>query len=248
MKRITILLISLLTLTAAYAQDRQQEAAAAYTNGEFEKAITLYEQILSSDGEAAEIYYNLGNAYYKADQIGKAILNYERSLVLSPGFSDARFNLEIAQQRVTDKIEPLGEFFLVAWSQSIQHLTSANGWANIALLFFLLFLGGLVLYFFTGRVWSKKLGFFSALFALLLCIVANSYASKQVDRYTNRTRAVIQSPTVSVKSTPDANGTDLFLLHEGTTVSIKSRLGSWTEIELADGNVGWMEEKQLETI
>lgn len=248
MKQIITFILIILSGSTLVAQNLLKEASDAYTKGEYQHAVDLYEQALSSEGEAAELYYNLGNAYYKTDNIGKAILNYERALLLSPNFVDARFNLEITQQRVVDKIEPIGSFFLSQWSDDLRERFSSDGWANLAIISFVLCIGGLVLYFSTNRIWTKKAGFFSAVIFLTLCLVANHYSDAQKNKYLNRNRAVIFAPSVAIKSTPDQNGTDLFILHEGTTVKIKSKLGSWTEIELADGNVGWIEQNKMEII
>ncbi len=248
MKQIITFILIILSSCTLVAQNLLKEASDAYSKGDYPHAVDLYEQALVEQGEAAELYYNLGNSYYKADNIAKAILNYERALLLSPNFVDARFNLEITQQRVVDKIEPVGSFFLSQWSDTLRERFSSDGWANLAIISFLLFIGGLTLYFFTNRIWTKKTGFFGAIFFLTLCIIANNYSAAQKNKYLNRNRAVVFAPSVSIKSTPDQNGTDLFILHEGTTVEIKSKLGSWTEIELADGNVGWIEQNKIEII
>ena len=234
---------------AAFAQEEAiKEAETAYTQEDYGKAIELYETILMSNGASAEIYYNLGNAYYRANKIAPAILNYERALVLDPGDADTRFNLQIAKQKTVDKIEPLGEFFLAQWFHSIQNLGAVDSWAILAIVCFLLFIFSLLLFFFSRWLRMKKIGFYFAFIFLVLVVVANIFASNQKDEIINRKHGIVFAPTVTVKSSPDASGTDLVVLHEGIKVSIKSTLGEWYEIELEDGNVGWMRNKDVEII
>lgn len=249
MKKIGLFLWIQCLAMFAYAQDSAvKEAETAYTQEEYGKAIELYENILKTDGESPEIYYNLGNAYYKAGKVAPAILNYERALVLEPGDGDARFNLQIARQKTVDKIEPVGEFFLTRWFKAVRNLAGADAWAKLGIVSFILFIGCLILFFFSKWLYLKKIGFYVGLLLLLTVILANIFATYQKDEWTNRTQAIVFAPTVTVKSSPDASGTDLFILHEGTKVKIKSTLGEWSEIELADGNVGWMPSKDMEII
>ena len=228
------------------AQDAAiKEAEVAYTKGDYKSAIDLYEGLLENKGESAAIYYNLGNAYYKDGQIAPTILNYERALLLSPADGDIRFNLQMAKQRSVDKIEPLGEFFLAKWFHAVQNLASADRWGTIGIVCFLLCLVCLSVFFFSRQRRFKQIGFYSAVVLLAIVVVANVFASNQADEITNRTEAIVFSPTVTVKSSPDQSGTDLFVIHEGTKVSIKSTLGEWSEISLEDGNVGWMPSKDI---
>ncbi len=249
MKKILFfLLVQCLALTA-YAQDAAiKEAEAAYTKEDYAKAIELYEGILKSTGESPEIFYNLGNAYYKSGKVAPAILNYERALILDPGDGDIRFNLQMARQMTVDKIEPIDRFFLFKWISAVQNIGAADSWAKAGIGCFLLFIGCLVLFFFSKQIRLKKVGFYLGVLFLIGVIVSNIFARNQKNELVNRTHAIVFAPTVTVKSSPDASGTDLFILHEGTKVSIKSTLGEWSEIALEDGNVGWMPTKDIETI
>lgn len=225
-----------------------KEAEEAYAKEDYTQAIELYESVLKSYGESAMVYYNLGNAYYKAGKVAPAILNYERSLLLNPGDSDTRFNLQVARQKTVDKIEPIGEFFLTRWIGTVEDVYSADGWAKWGVASFLLFIGCLVLFFFSKWIRLKKIGFFAGICFLLISLVANLFADSQQDKLLHRADAIVFASTVTVKSSPDASGTDLFILHEGTKVTIKSTLGEWSEIQLEDGNVGWMPSKEIEQI
>ena len=231
MKKIVFFLLVQFVTLGAFAQEATiKEAEVAYTKEDYGKAIELYEGLLKTHGESAEIYYNLGNAYYKENKIAPAILNYERALLLDPGDGDIRFNLQLARQKSVDKIEPVGDFFLHRWFDKVQNI------------------GCLILFFFSKWIHLKKIGFYLGLVFLVLVIFANIFAGNQKDELINRKSAIVFAPTVTVKSSPDASGTDLFILHEGTKVSIKSKLGDWNEIEMEDGNVGWMPSKDMEII
>ncbi len=225
-----------------------KEAEEAYAKEDYTQAIELYESVLKSYGESAMVYYNLGNAYYKAGKVAPAILNYERALLLNPGDSDTRFNLQVARQKTVDKIEPIGEFFLTRWIGTVEDVYSADGWAKWGITSFLLFISCLVLFFFSKWIRLKKIGFFAGICFLLISLVANLFADSQQDKLLHRADAIVFASTVTVKSSPDASGTDLFILHEGTKVTIKSTLGEWSEIQLEDGNVGWMPSKEIQQI
>jgi hypothetical protein len=175
-------------------------------------------------------------------------LNYERALLINPGDKDLRHNLTVAKLRITDKIEPVGEFLLVKWFRSVQNLFRVDTWATVGLVCFVLFIGCLTLYFFSKRMILKKSGFYVGIIFLALVIATNIFAWNQKQALLNRNAAIIFAPTVTIKSSPDNSGTDLFVLHEGTKVFIKSAVGEWNEIELEDGNVGWIRQKDLEKI
>lgn len=249
MKKIVFFLLVQFLALGVYAQETAiKEAESAYAKEDYGKAIELYEGLLKSNGESAAIYYNLGNAYYKAGKIAPAILNYERALLLDPGDSDIRFNLQMARQKSIDKIEPIGEFFLSKWFHAVQNMASVDTWAKVGIVSFLFLIGCLILFFFSKRIRLKKVGFYFGILFLFIVIFSNVFAKHQKEELVDRTGGIVFSPTVTVKSSPDASGTDLFILHEGTKVFVKSTLGQWSEIELEDGNVGWMPSKDIEII
>lgn len=248
-RKIIVCFFSSFVVLSLYAQQQaMKEAEAAYQQEDYEKAVELYENILNSYGESSEIYYNLGNAYYKLGKTAPAVLNYERALLLDPGDGDIRFNLQMARQRTVDKIESVGHFFLTEWLQVVRNKAAVDSWATVGVVCFILFLSCLILFFFSKWIYLKKIGFYAGLCLLILTIVANVFAKNQQKELLNRKKAIVFTPTITVKSSPDASGTDLFILHEGTKVTIKSALGEWNEIEIEDGNVGWIPSKELEII
>ncbi|OAV73440.1 putative O-linked N-acetylglucosamine transferase, SPINDLY family [Bacteroidales bacterium Barb6] len=236
-------------LVSLHAQEAEIKAAeTAYAQENYAEAVEKYEAVLKDYGESPQIRYNLGNACYKAGQTAPAILNYERSLLLDPGDANTRFNLQLARLRTADRIEPAGDFLPVKWFLSLQNACKTDSWAKAGIAAFLLFIGSLTLFAFARRIRLKKAGFYAALFFLAATLLANLFARNQKNELLNRTHAIVFSPTVTVKSSPDASGTDLFILHEGTKVSVKSTLKEWNEIELEDGNTGWMPRKDIEII
>ena len=249
MKKLFFILITIILATVKLpAQDLLQSANEAYAKGDFAKAIEWYEAALKENGESATVYYNLGNSYYKANKIAPSILNYERALLLEPGNGDIRFNLEIAKLKTVDKIEPVGEFFLSAWFRSIEDSLSTDAWSKFAIVCFILLIGSLFLFFFSRKIFIKKAGFYAGISLLVLVVFGNVFAYKQKKSLTERNSAIIFVPTTTIKSSPAESGTDLFILHEGTKVTLKNKISNWNEIETADGNVGWIKSEEIAVI
>lgn len=249
MKKIVIyLLFALAGVTMAQAQESLTQANEAYAQEDYIKAIELYEQTAREHGVSADLYYNLGNAYYKHNEFAKAILNYERALLLNPGDEDARFNLDMANTHIVDKIDPVGRFFLSVWIDSLRSFLSSNTWAVIGIVTFLLFIVGCYLYLFSRSVRIKKIGFFGGIVILLISVMSNWFAWGLSEKMENRDAAIVFAATVSVKSSPAESGTDLFVLHEGTKVLIMSKVGEWFEVKISDGNRGWLPASSIEII
>ncbi|MBP1615557.1 MAG: hypothetical protein H6Q13_3005 [Bacteroidetes bacterium] len=234
--------------TRSLADVTKASGDSAYIKNDYATAIQIYESLLKK-GEAAEIYYNLGNCYYKAGDIAKAILNYERALLLQPGNSDIRANLEIARGKTIDKVEPVPELFLLTWIKAVINSMGINSWAILGIIFFILFIVSLYFFFFSKKIFLKKSGFICGSFFLFLTILANIFAFYQKDTLENRSAAIVMSPSVTVRSTPNESGTSLFILHEGSKTTIKDNsMKEWKEIHLEDGKVGWVKSVDIEII
>ena len=230
MKRLFIViafLIGIVQFTSAAVS--KAEADKDYQENKFADAIEKYEAILSSEGESADIYYNLGNSYYKNKNIAKAVLNYDLALLMNPGDSDIRF--------------------IVTWINSLINCMSESGWGVTGIVSFILLLAGMALYIFGNRILFKKIGFISAVVFLIVAVCANFFASEQKEELLNRTGAIVMSPSITVKSTPNESGTDLFVLHEGTKVYIEDNsMKGWKEIRLEDGKKGRLPVSAIEVI
>ena len=229
-----------------------EEAAEAYRAGDFRKSIQQYEMLvkeaLARNSESATLYYNLGNAYFRDNQLAKAILNYERAYLLEPGNGDIRHNLRFAQNMTEDRIEHVGIFFLKDWFKSVRDFNSSNRWAVISIVSYLLFLTCVALFLFLRLLWARKTAFYSGILFLLLIVVTTSFAFSQKRERTQRNVAIVMVGAAAVNASPDMNSNRLFELHEGTKVSIRNSDGNWYEIEIANGSVGWTEQKNVEVI
>ena len=224
------------------------EGDSAYIRNDFASAIQIYESLLRK-GESADVYYNLGNSYYKINEIAKAILNYEKALLLQPGNGDIRANLEIARGKTVDKVEVVPEIFFVTWTKALINSMSVDSWAIWGIVNFLLLIVSLYFFIFSKQVVLKKVGFIAGIIFLIVVVMANVFASKQKEELLHRDSAIIMNPSVTVRSTPSENGTSLFILHEGHKVDIKdSSMKDWKEIRLEDGKVGWVPVSSIEII
>ena len=239
---------SLQQISSSLEDATKAEGDSAYMKNDYASAIQIYEALLNR-GEAADIYYNLGNSYYKAGDIAKAILNYERALLLQPGNGDIRANLEIARSKTVDKVEPVPEIFFVSWTKSLINSMSVDSWAVCGVVCFILLIVSLYLFIFSKQIVLKKAGFISGIVFLAVTILANVFANQQKDELTNRNSAIVINPSVTVRSTPSESGTSLFILHEGHKVGVKDgSMKDWKEIHLEDGKVGWVPASAIEII
>lgn len=218
-----------------------------YANKQYTEAADVYAEMFQY-GESATLYYNYANALYKSNQLGMAILNYERALRLDPSNEDIKFNLEFVNKMKTDKIEPLERFFMSEWFEALGRLLTSNQWAYASIIGFIAMLILVLLYLFGRKVWLRKLSFFSALFLLLFTILTMVYAFQVKNHIENNPEAIVLAGTVSVKSSPDDSGTEVFVIHEGTKVNVLSTLSTWSEVRLADGNIGWLQSSTIEKI
>ena len=226
----------------------KNNADTEYQKGNYQQAIRDYEEVLKN-GESAEIYFNLGNAYYRTDNITKAVLNYERARLLSPGDDDINFNLQFARSKTIDKITPESEMFFVTWYKSLVNFTSVDNWAKTGILCIVMALLLVLLYLFGPQLMLRKIGFFGGLAFFVIFLLSNLFAFQQKQALDNRTGAIIISPSVNIKKTPAKNSADQFVLHEGTRVDIIDKgMTDWRCIRVGDGREGWIETKAIEEI
>jgi tetratricopeptide (TPR) repeat protein len=244
-----ILLFTLCSFFIINAQDtRFEDANTLYNQEKYSEAATQYEEILATDVASAKLYFNLGNAYYKMGQIAPCILNYERAQQLAPNDKDIIYNLELVQQHVVDQIEKVDDFFLSKFIKNIRATFSSNNWARFSIITFALFIILLLTFLLSHSSALKKMSFYLGILLIILSITSFSFSSSAKDNISMHNEAIVFAPTVTVKSSPNDNGTDLFVLHEGIKITITDKLEGWAEIMLSDGNKGWLKTEAIEPI
>lgn len=231
----------LIFLTSLFAQ-----ANAQYAEGNYEQAAEQYQQVLAEE-PSAEVYYNLGNAYFKQGELAQSILAYERALRLKPSMKDAKHNLQFAQSRIIDNIDDTQSFFLSTWLKAVRNALNQNAWIALSISLFILTLLGFFFFAFIRTIWLRKTAFYTSVVALLVSICACANAGCLHKRDTQRADAIITQGIVNAKASPDRSGTDLFTIHEGTKVKITDVIGEWCCIQVGN-NIGWMQLAHLERI
>lgn len=225
------------------AQPEQELFAAgnkAYMDEKFDKAIENYEQLVTRNKVSAEVYFNLGNAYYKTGNIASAVLNYERARRLKPADEDIEYNLQIANLSTIDKIEPVPKVFYERWWNDFVNEGSVSQRSVWALIFLFLSLGVFAVYLFSGKVVIRKITFFATI-GLLVCSLFTWYLTHLQHRHLNDHKAaVIFAESTYVKSSPDEKSANLFMLHSGTRIEVLDGLSGWKKIRIANGNEGWI--------
>ncbi len=253
MKRYIIILAALLSSSVCPAQTAGldklwEDANKAYTDADYDKAIGGYTAILDAGYASHKLYYNLGNAYFKSNRIGRSILFYNRALLLKPGDRDTRYNLEIANGQIRDKIDAVPEFFLTRWVRGVRSTMGSNGWAVLSLVLLAAVLGSVLVYLLAGKLVLRKAGFYIGICSFVLMVSAFVFSISERHEILHSSQAIVMSSAAPVKSSPDGASKDIFILHEGTKVSVVSSLGEWREIEIASGDKGWIASAAIETI
>lgn len=243
-----LLAVMIFAIPAPATAITKKNADDEYKKGNYQQAIRDYEELLKK-GPSVELYYNLGNAYYRTDNITRAVLNYERALLLSPGDEDIRFNLQMARSKTIDKITPKSEMFFVTWYKSLVNFTSIDGWANTAIISIAIALLLILCYLFGKKILIRKAGFYGAIFFVVLFISSNIFAYEQRRILTRRTGAIITAASAPLKKTPVANSEYNTIIHEGSRVEIiDDTMKDWKLVELEDGREGWIQSSQMERI
>ena len=224
------------------------EANSLYQQGQFEPALERYHAIILSGSESSDLYYNMGNAAFRANSIGHAILYYEKALKIEPTHEDAIHNLEFVMRYRVDAFEEVPTFFLRAWISGFVELFAEQTWSMLAMIFFIVILAGLLLYLFSRSMVLKKLGFIGGLAALFLFILTISSAISRHRDIVDPDTGIILAPSVVVRSSPSDSGTELFILHEGTKVEVNEAVSGWQNIKVVDGREGWILAEEFDTI
>jgi tetratricopeptide (TPR) repeat protein len=244
MKKTVILLLiyfaGLIHVMAADYDTLFQKANTAYSNGFYLEAIDNYLKIADAGYESADLYFNTGNACFKLEDYPSAILYYEKAKKLAPNDEDINFNLAIANTRIVDRIEPVPEIFFKAWWESFINILGTDLWAMISVGTFILFFILLAFYLLSRVTRIRRTAFYSGLIVLFIALFTFFIAFQKYRSYHIEREAIVFTPTITVKSSPNPNSVDLFVIHEGSKVKIMDEVGEWYEIRIANGSVGWL--------
>ena len=231
--------------TSSYKVEKAK-ADEAYLKGDYQQAISIYESLLKKDRNA-ELYYNLGNSYYRTDNITKAVLAFERARLLNPGNKDIKHNLEIASSKTIDNIQPQEKMFFVAWYHDFVNILTSDTWAWTALVSLVVSLVLMLVYLFAGPMLVRRVAFYGSTVLIILFFIGNLFAWQLKSYALDSTGAIVTAATVSVKSSPANQSAESFAIHEGTRVDIiDSSLKGWLQIHLADGREGWIADDTVE--
>lgn len=246
-----VLIVFLMPVKNGFANPEPElikQANLEYSSGFYDHALELYLSVSEAGYVSHELYYNLGNTYFKLNRIPEAILNYERALKLAPGDENTQFNLELARVRTIDKIDSIPELFYERWFRLLVNSYHADAWGTISIVLLFLALILAVVFLISVRRWLRIFSFY--LTALLLVISLSTLALAYVQKHqaTGKPEAIIFDPSVTVKSSPSDTSIDLFVIHEGTKVNITDQIGEWYEVRIASGSMGWLKMDSVEVI
>lgn len=241
MKKVIVIIISILSFTAIRAQQELViKGDSAYNLKAYSEAAGYYEEVLDQGYESAELYYNLGNAYFNLNKLPEAILNYERAKVLDPQDDDIAFNLSIANSMIPDKIEEVPDIFYVRWWKLLRDGINLHTWTLTNLVLFALIVLSAGIFFLSRNLLMRKFAFWIGAILVVLGIFIFSLTYTKYQMQSKHTEAIVFDPTITVKSSPNQLGKDLFVIHEGTKVYIIEEINSWCNIRIANGSEGWL--------
>lgn len=241
---VVILLIGI-SFNETFSNSTIDSASIYYSKQKYKQAIVSYEKILSEGKTSSALYYNLGNAYFKNDQLGKAIYYYELAKKLSPNDDDIKNNLQLSNTKIIDKIESKENFFAGAIKSGIYTSFNTTGWARLnifslvgALLFVFVFI-------ISKNIFLKRSGFWLATICTVTFFASFSVGYAALHNLNKKTQAIVTSEVVQVRNAPTAQSKAKFSLHEGTKLNVLSTNEEWTSIQLANGNEGWIRTQDL---
>jgi len=251
MKIVHYLIISIFIPLTLHAQDRDSSLLRAeqfYQQNEFSQAIAEYQSLVESGWASAELFYNLGNACFKNHDIKSAILYFERAKRLAPNDEAIDFNLNLSRSLIFDKVEAVPELFLITWGKAIRDQMTVRAWSWWSIGSFSTMLALGLLFLFVRNLSVRRFAFGLSVFCFLVSATAFAFGCLQKSNIERTDEAIVFAPSVTVKSSPDDSGNNLFILHEGIKVRIEHKINDWCEVSIADGNKGWMRINELKII
>jgi tetratricopeptide (TPR) repeat protein len=242
-----IFICSLFTVLVCTAQNDKffDQATDAYNAGDYEKAISFYNDILDNGEHSTEVYYNLGNANYKLNKIAESIYYYEKALLLSPNDEEIKTNLSYAQNMTLDAIDTLPETGLSKFYKVITGKLTFDQWAYFSIGAMLLFVLLYILFYYSTTSSLKRWTFIGSLLAIFICVMAIVFAYIQQRDFNSKQLAIIFADESSIKSEPNSSSQQVFVIHAGTKVNVLDQLEGWNKIKLADGKTGWIQKNEL---
>lgn len=242
----TFLWVSLISACAiAQSEVRFDSATVAYNQGNYEKAISYYQEILEDGKHSAALYYNLANCHYKRNEIAPSIYYYEKALLLSPNDAEIKNNLVYAQNMTLDAITPLPQTTLSKFYKQLTGILSFDGWAYLGVVFVVLFVLAYILFYYFQYSTHKRIAFISSLTAIALAVISIFIAFMEYQDFKDDEPAIIFAQEITVKAEPNDRSEVAFVLHEGTKVNVLDAFDNWKKIELSDGQVGWLPDDTL---
>lgn len=255
---IAILALLILTLPASFAATAVQQADSAYNKKNFQDALYYYQAAAEKDGVSSDLYYNMGNTYYRLGDLGHAVLNYRRALALDPSNEEARLNLEFVRTKITDKPEDDSTFLrnvhlkIVSWM-------SPDAWAWTSMGVFALMIGLIAIYLFAPSVNARKVGFFGAFVILFIFIYTLYVAWSSANAYNGNGRAVVTAPVTNLRSTPASSNSSadkVVPIHEGTELIILDSLATpddpkvplWYDVKINNTSRAWLPAADVEKV
>lgn len=251
LKRVLIVVSLLLGSQKFFAFEPQnliKEGNELYKKGMYSQAASKYQAVVDSGFVSGDLFYNLGNAYYKAKDNKSAILYYEKARLLTPQDKELNYNLNLAKSKTIDKIETIPDLFLTEWIRSFRDALAVDTWAAFSIVFFIAGLAGLLVYYFVGKINIRKISFWSGTILLTSALITYLFAESAHNSQIKQRTAIVFVKAVTVKSTPSETGTNLFILHEGTKVKVIDKVDIWQKIKIPDGNQGWVKENDIARI
>lgn len=244
-----IVYLFLLITQVFFAQSSFEKGNALYQKGQYQQAVDVYENIIKEDKlHSAELYFNLGNSYYKLNKVAPSIYNYEKALVLKPNDPDVLNNLKFAKKLTIDEIKEIPKVGFAKLIQNFTGIFDYNTWAKISIGIAFAFLLSFIGYYFSQRTLAKRI-YFVGMFVLFLALLLSvSAAITERNHYNNDRPAIVFAELSEVRSEPQKAGAAIILLHEGAKVYVIESVGQWKKIELTDGNEGWIDASTIKEV
>ena len=246
-------LLTIIVMLIAFLGNAQNEAlfnraTETYNNGDYQKAIDFYSEILDNGEHSAELYFNLGNAYYKLNQIAPSIYNYERALLLSPNDKEIKNNLIYARNMTLDTIEVMPETGLSKIYNAITGIMTFDQWSYTAVLFMFLFVLLYIAFYYFKYATKKRIAFIGSIVSLFISVMAVVFAFVQYNDFTADQPAIVFDSEVQIMAEPNKRSEPIFILHEGTKVNVLDELNEWKKIKIVDGKSGWVTSESIKLL